>query len=68
MPVIANGVCCWDDPQNPGRAVSASLLYLGGDFQPSRMFASRYGRNWLAGRSTTATDAGKVAGPTRGLA
>ncbi|MFH1034296.1 MAG: hypothetical protein V1806_07290 [Pseudomonadota bacterium] len=56
------------DPQNPAGALSASLLYLGDYFQPSRMFAARYGRTWLAGRSTTATDAGKVAGSTRGLA
>lgn len=57
-----------EDPQNQDGSLSASLLYLGDYFQPSRMFAAPYGRTWLAGRSTTATDAGKVAGSTRGLA
>lgn len=56
------------DPGNPAGAVSASLLYLGPYFQPSRMFGVRYGHTLVAGRSTTATDAGKVAGSTRGLA
>jgi hypothetical protein len=57
-----------EDPGNPAGCITASLLYLGGYLQPSRMFAAGYGRTWLAGRSTTATDAGKVAGSTRGLA
>lgn len=32
------------------------------------MFGARYGRTLVAGRSTTATDAGKIAGSTRGMA
>lgn len=56
------------DPANPAGTISASLLYLGHCFQPSRMFGARYTRTLVAGRSTTATDAGKVAGSARGLA
>jgi hypothetical protein len=56
------------DPDNPKGALSASLLYLGPGFTPSRMFAARYGRSLVAGRATTATDAGKMAGSTKGLA
>lgn len=56
------------DPANSAGALAASLLYLGGWFEPSRMFAAGYGRSLVASRSLTATDAGKVAGCTKGLA
>lgn len=58
----------FNDPANPAGYLSASLLYLGSCFQPSRMFGARYTRTWVAGRSTTATDAGKLAGSAKGLA
>lgn len=57
-----------EDPGNPEGLLRAGILYLGESFQPSRMFASRYARSLVAGRSTTTTDAGKVSGSARGLA
>ena len=56
------------DPDNPEGGIFASLLYLGGIFQPSRMFGAHYGHALVAGRATTASDAGKLSGSARGLA
>ncbi|MFH1058749.1 MAG: hypothetical protein V1797_08735 [Pseudomonadota bacterium] len=56
------------DPANPEGCLRASLVHLGPAFSPSRTFRSSYQRSLVAGRSTTATDAGKVTGSTRGLA
>ncbi len=56
------------DGSNPAGVVSLGGLYLGDYFQPSRTFGSRYQRSLVAGRSLTATDAGKVAGSSRGVA
>jgi hypothetical protein len=55
------------DPGNTASGLSASTLYLGSIFQPSRMFSARYVRSLTAGRSTTSTDAGKTAGHATGL-
>ncbi|MFZ5585462.1 MAG: hypothetical protein ACOZHQ_05990 [Thermodesulfobacteriota bacterium] len=56
------------DPMNPAGCLRASLVHLGPAFTPSRTFLSAYQRSLVAGRSTTATDAGKLTGSTRGLA
>ncbi|RJX36472.1 MAG: discoidin domain-containing protein [Desulfarculus sp.] len=56
------------DPDNPQGLLRASLFYLGGFFQPSRTFQARYGRATVAGRRLTASDAGKLAGSSQGLA
>lgn len=56
------------DPDNAEGLLRASLLYLGGYFQPSRTFAAGYGRATVAGRRLTASDAGKLAGSAQGLA
>lgn len=56
------------DPDNPQAALRAGGLYLGGYFQPSRMFSAGYTTSLTAGRSTTSTDAGKTSGHATGLA
>ncbi len=56
------------DPDNPALTLRAGGLYLGGYFQPSRMFSAGYSTSLTAGRSTTSTDAGKTAGHATGLA
>jgi hypothetical protein len=56
-----------EDPENPAGALWASLLFLGPYFQPSRTFKQRHERSTVAGRSLTATDAGKLAGGVLGL-
>lgn len=56
------------DAGNPDGLLRASLFYLGGFFQPSRTFQARYRRATVAGRRLTASDAGKLAGSSQGLA
>lgn len=56
------------DSANPAGVVSLGGLYLGDYFQPSRTFGTRYQRSLVAGRSITTTDAGKLAGSSRGVA
>lgn len=56
------------DPTSGEEALSASQLLVGSRFTPSRTFRSGYSRATLAGRRVTTTDAGKLAGHTRGLA
>lgn len=55
------------DPANPDGYLRASLLYLGDYFEPSRGFSARYTRTTVAGRTTTASDAGKLSGGATGL-
>lgn len=57
-----------NDAANADGLIKASLFYLGGHFQPQRTFAASYGRATVAGRKMTASDAGKLAGSTQGLA
>ncbi len=56
------------DASNSDGLIKASLIYLGGYFQPQRTFAASYGRATMAGRRMTASDAGKLAGSAQGLA
>lgn len=56
------------DPDNPQGALAASGWRLGDYFEPAHSFQSRYTRSATAGRTVTATDAGKVAGSASGLA
>lgn len=56
------------DPANQEGVLKASGLFLGPRFCPSRTFRAGYSRATLAGRRVTTTDAGKMAGHTRGLA
>ncbi len=56
------------DPGNPDGALAASLLYLGGYFEPERTFAAGFTRGTVAGRRLTTSDAGKVSGSATALA
>lgn len=56
------------DAASSQEGLEASGLYLGPRFAPSRTFRARYTRSTLAGRRVTTTDAGKMAGHTRGMA
>jgi hypothetical protein len=56
------------DADNPDGFLEASLLYLGGCFQPARTFGGGYRQALVAGRRLMASDAGKVAGGATRLA
>ena len=55
------------DASNPEGLLKASLLYLGGYFEPSRQFRQSFSRSLTASRALTATDSGKKAGGAYGL-
>ena len=56
-----------NDPGNPDGILKASLLYLGGCFEPSRQFRQGFSRSLTASRALTATDSGKKSGGAYGL-
>jgi len=54
------------DPANPGGRLSASLLYWGPFFEPSRNFGMRHAWSRNAKRNANQTAAGKLTGDARG--